>query len=56
MKKLLLGTLITAFAVSSASALKIPSGIFRLSETETAKTEAAEEEVAVAYIMFPEKI
>ncbi len=56
MKKLLLTTLITAFAVSSAAALKIPKGIFRASETETARAEAAENEVAVAYILFPEKI
>ena len=56
MKKLLLTTLITAFAVSSAAALKIPKGIFRVSEIETARTEAAENEVSVAYILFPEKI
>lgn len=56
MKKLLLTSLFTAFAISNASALKIPSGIFRVAETDTARTEAAEEEVAVAYILFPEKI
>jgi hypothetical protein len=56
MKKLLLNTLLTALAVSSAAALTIPKGIFRVAETDTARTEAAEEEVAVAYILFPEKI
>lgn len=56
MKKLLLTTLVTAFAISSAAALKIPKGIFRSTETVTARTEAAEDEVAVAYILFPEKI
>lgn len=56
MKKLLLTALVTAFAVSSAAALTIPKGIFRLSEVDTARTEAAEDEVSVAYILFPEKI
>lgn len=46
----------TALAASSASAIDIPRGIFRTSETESARTEAAEDEVAIAYVMFPEAI
>ncbi len=56
MKKLLITTMITAFAVSTAAAIKIPKGVFRVSEIEQARTEAAEDEVAVAYIMFPEDL
>ena len=56
MKKLILTTMITAFAVTGASAIKIPKGIFRVSEDKEARTEAAENELAIAYIMFPESI
>lgn len=56
MKKLLLTTLVTVFAVSGAVALDIPKGVFRVSESDKARTEAAEGELAIAYIMFPEKI
>ncbi len=48
--------MITAFAVTGASAIKIPKGIFRVSEDKEARTEAAENELAIAYIMFPESI
>jgi len=56
MKKILLTTMFTAFAVSTAAAIKIPKGVFRSSELDQARTEAAEKEVAVAYISFPENI
>ncbi|MGJ8658033.1 MAG: hypothetical protein ACSHX6_16415 [Akkermansiaceae bacterium] len=56
MKKLLLTTIVTAFAVSSAVAIKIPKGVFRATEVENARVEAAEEGVSVAYILFPENI
>lgn len=54
MKKILLSTLFSAYAVTSAVAIDIPRGVFRASEVETARAEAAEDEVAVAYVSFPE--
>jgi len=56
MKKIILSCLFSAFAVSSAYAVKIPKGVFRSGETNQARVAAAEDEVAVAYIMFPESI
>ena len=56
MKKILLSTIFTALAVTSAVAIDIPRGVFRASEVETARAEAAEDGVTVAYIAFPEKI
>ncbi len=56
MKKLLLTKLFAAIAVSSAMAIDIPRGVFRVDEVEEAKSEAAEDGVAVAYIYFPETI
>ena len=56
MKKLLLIKIFTAIAVSGAMAIEIPKGIFRVAEANQAITEAAEDEVAVAYVYFPENI
>jgi len=56
MRKFAFTFIIMTLAASSAFANKIPKGVFRLSEIETAQAEAAEEETTVAYFMFPEKI
>ena len=56
MKKLALTTILTALTVTGVSAIDIPRGIFRTSQLTEARTAAAEKEVAVAYLMFPENI
>ncbi len=56
MKSFLLVSLLALLSVTSAIAVKIPKGIYRVADIDKARAAAAEKEVAVAYILFPEKI